>query len=255
MRTFIHCYIAVSADLERWLIEKVGVRRERIRQIYNGVDRTKFSPDNVKASALLPPHWQGVDGMLVVGTVGRLTPVKNQQVLLQAAVRLRDLHPDLFRRLRVVIVGDGPLRSELTDLVAKLRLESVVWLAGDRDDVPELLATMDIFALPSLAEGVSNTVLEAMAFGLPAVVTAVGGNLELVEEGFNGSLVPVGDSQALAQALLFLLEHPAERQRQGANARQRVAKRFDWEQTVNAYMDAYDEVLQSRASKQTESLE
>jgi sugar transferase (PEP-CTERM/EpsH1 system associated) len=244
MRIFIHRYIAVSKDLEYWLTTTVGVRSEKVQQIYNGVDHERFFPDTVKPLALLPAHWQGVDDMLVIGTVGRLTPVKDQRILLQAAAVVRDLHADLYQRLRVVIVGDGPVRKELTDLAGELDVEAITWLAGDRDDVPVLLAALDVFVLPSLAEGISNTVLEAMAAGLPVIATAVGGNLELVEEDFNGSLVPVGDPLALARSLVTLLENEAERVRQGANARQRVCQRFDWKRTVNAYLGVYDELLQ-----------
>jgi glycosyltransferase involved in cell wall biosynthesis len=193
--------------------------------------------------------------MLVIGTVGRLTPVKGQRALLQAVAIVRNLRPDLYRRLRVLIVGDGPLRRELADLVAQLELAASTWLPGDRNDVPVLLQAMDVFVLPSLAEGISNTVLEAMATGLPVVATAVGGNLELVEEGFNGSLVPVGDPPALAQALIPLLEVASERARLGANARRRVGQRFDWKRTVSSYLGVYDGLLQLPAGERIESNE
>jgi glycosyltransferase involved in cell wall biosynthesis len=169
--------------------------------------------------------------------------VKDQQILLQAAANIRAKHPGLRDKLRLVIVGDGPLRSELEQLIQRLDLEDTVWLAGDRKDVPELLQMMDVFALPSLGEGISNTVLEAMASSLPVVATAVGGNMELVKEGFNGGLVPVGDCQALANAILSLLQNESERIRQGKNARQRVSQQFDWNRTVNAYLGVYDELL------------
>jgi sugar transferase (PEP-CTERM/EpsH1 system associated) len=254
MRSFVHRYIAVSKDLEHWLTESVGVRPERLRQIYNGVDHDRFSPETVKPLALMPAHWLGVDDMLVIGTVGRLTPVKDQKTLLRAVAGLRESHPGLYQRLRVLMVGDGPLKGELAESLAQLELEPITWLPGDREDVPELLALMDVFVLPSLAEGVSNTVLEAMASGLPVVATAIGGNLELVEDGFNGRLVPVGDSLALGQALVPLLENEGERARQGANARQRVCQRFDWERTVDAYVSVYDELLQLPTGKQIESV-
>jgi glycosyltransferase involved in cell wall biosynthesis len=106
---------------------------------------------------------------------------------------------------------------------------------------------MDVFVLPSLGEGISNTVLEAMASARPVVATAVGGNVELVEEGFSGSLVPVGDVQALSDALVALLEDDGERVRQGDNARQRVCRDFDWDNTVAAYLGVYDELLARRA--------
>ncbi|HEY6131846.1 MAG TPA: TIGR03088 family PEP-CTERM/XrtA system glycosyltransferase [Halioglobus sp.] len=243
MRLFVHRYIAVSRDLERWLTAIVGVRADRVRQIYNGVDFSRFTPINVKPLALLPARWRELDGILVAGTVGRLTPVKDQQLLLRAVARLREDHPEAGRRLRLLIVGDGPLYAELAQLVEQLALEDAVWLAGDRHDVPDLLRVMDLFLLPSLGEGISNTVLEAMASGLPIVATAVGGNFELIEEGFNGSLVPVGDCQALSNAMAFLLENDEERVRQGANARQRVCQQFNWGRTVNAYLGVYDELL------------
>jgi sugar transferase (PEP-CTERM/EpsH1 system associated) len=244
MRLFVHSYIAVSRDLEHWLIDRVGVRQERVRQIYNGVDSECFSPQTVKPLALLPVQWQGVDDRLIVGTVGRLTPVKDQRFLLQAVAHMRDCSPELSRRLRVIIVGDGPLREELESLAGELDLGAVTWFTGDRDDVAALLNTLDVFVLPSMAEGISNTLLEAMACGLPVVVTAVGGNLELVEEGFNGSLVPVGEPRAMARALARLLGNDTERARLGDNARQRACQSFDWNNTVADYLDVYDELLQ-----------
>ena len=243
MRLFIHRYIAVSKDLELWLASMVGVRRDRLYQIYNGVDHTGFSPAIVKPVAILPSSWQGDDSLLCVGTVGRLTPVKNQQLLLRAVASLRETSPELFERIRIVLVGDGSLQLSLRELAGELGLEEAVWFAGDRSDVPELLAVMDVFVLPSLAEGISNTVLEAMATGLPVIATDVGGNRELVQDGLNGRLVPVGDSEALATALLGLLEDEQERKRQGANALRKVRDRFDWNNTVISYLAVYDELL------------
>lgn len=253
MRLFIHRYIAVSQDLETWLVDTVGVPRQNVRQIYNGVDHERFSPDSVRSLALLPASWQTLDGMLVVGTVGRLTPVKDQQTLLRAVAELRITRPDLCECLRVMIVGGGPLQQPLADLIDELELGEFTWLTGDRDDVPALLSVMDVFVLPSLAEGISNTVLEAMASGLPVVATAVGGNLELVEQGYNGSLVPVGSAQALAAALIELLDNTAQRVSQGANARARVSQRFDWERTVAGYLHVYDELLRLSTDKTIES--
>ncbi len=247
MRFFIHRYIAVSKDLESWLIAMVRVRANKITQIYNGVDHTRFAPETVKPLALLPAQWQQHDGILVAGTVGRLTPVKDQQLLLRAVARLRESDPGLAGRLRLLIVGDGPLYPLLTQLIAELGLQDIVWLTGDRQDVPSLLQVMDIFVLPSLGEGVSNTVLEAMASGLPVIATAVGGNVELVEDGCNGSLIPTGDSLALANALMTLLQDDEERIRRGNNARQRVCQRFDWDKTVAAYLHVYDELLNRSA--------
>jgi sugar transferase (PEP-CTERM/EpsH1 system associated) len=243
MRLFVDRYIAVSLDLQSWLVSMVGVKKNKVRQIYNGVDHHRFAPQSVKPLALLPAQWQQLDGILVVGTVGRLTPVKDQQLLLKALAHLRESDPGLIDRVRLLIVGDGPLFAQLTQLIEQLALQDFVWMPGDSKDVPALLQAMDVFVLPSLGEGISNTVLEAMASGLPTIATAVGGNVELVEQGFNGSLVPAGDCLVLASALAALLHNDGERNRQGANARQRVCERFDWDRTVDSYLHVYDELL------------
>ncbi len=243
MRLFIHRYITVSKDLERWLVETVGARPQCVTQVYNGVDHARFAPANVKPLALLPPPWQGQDAIVVIGTVGRLTPVKDQQLLLEALALLRQRHPEPGARARLVIVGDGPLRQALADRVDELGLAGAVWLPGDREDVPELLRAMDIFVLPSLGEGISNTVLEAMASGLPVLATAVGGNVELVTPGDNGDLFPVDDAGALVRALLPLLEDSGLRGRQGESARRGVVQRHDWDNTVAGYLAVYDDLL------------
>lgn len=243
MRALIHRYITVSQDLERWMIETVGARPDRVIQIYNGVDTGRFSPVTVKPVALLPAQWTQQNAMLVIGTVGRLTPVKDQQRLLQAVSILRSEHPALGERIRLLIVGDGPLRQSLEGQVAELGLDDCAWLAGDRDDVADLLQVMDVFVLPSLAEGISNTVLEAMASGLPVIATRTGGNVELVEPEFNGALVPVGDAQALADTLQAMLSDPGLLKTLGNNARERIAQRFDWDRTVNEYLSVYDNLL------------
>ena len=252
MRLFVDRYIAVSRDLENWLISTVGVDSQNVRQIYNGVDHRQFVPQSVKPSALLPQQWRHHDGIVVVGTVGRLTPVKDQQLLLHAVAKLRSDQPGLADRLRLLVVGDGPLYPTLSRMVEELSLQDVAWLAGDRKDVASLLQVMDIFVLPSLGEGISNTVLEAMSSGLPVIATAVGGNVELVEEGFNGRLIPSGDCQALADAMACLITDSEERARQGANARLRVCQRFDWSRTVNDYLSVYDELLGRSAGKPVE---
>lgn len=253
MRPLIANYIAVSADLADWLVARVRVPVERVTQIYNGVDHERFAVGTVKPLALLPQHWQCPNDMLVVGTVGRLTPVKDQQLLLRAIAALRQEAPELAARVRVIVVGDGPLRGALQQLLEELALEDVVWLTGDRNDVPELLHLMDVFVLPSLGEGISNTVLEAMASGLPVVATAVGGNLELVQEGETGALFPVGDVTALRQALTELLLDTEERERRAHCAQAFVAEKFDWNNTVQAYLGVYDRLLGLPSGAATEA--
>ncbi len=247
MRLLIHSYIAVSRDLQQWLISSVGVDERRVTQIYNGVDHQRFHPGTVKPLAILPQRWLEHSDIVIAGTVGRLTPVKDQQTLLRAVAALREQDITLGKRLRLILVGDGPLREELVALAETLGLGDVVWFAGDRSDVPELLQAMDVFVLPSLGEGISNTVLEAMACGLPVIATAVGGNLELVRDGDNGALVPVGDPDALAARLGELLNDEARRARAANNALQFVQDHFHWENTVRKYQYVYDNLLDRSA--------
>jgi sugar transferase (PEP-CTERM/EpsH1 system associated) len=242
LRPFIHRYIAVSRDLEAWLRDAVGIAAEKVRQIYNGVDREKFQPREGRRPGLLPDGFLPDDG-LVIGSVGRLVEVKDQRTLVQAFAGLVDDDPALRARLRLLIVGDGPLRGALEAQAESLGIAGLVWLPGDRDDVAALLREMDIFVLPSLAEGISNTVLEAMACGLPVVATRTGGNPELVEDGVNGRLFPVGDAHTLAARLGGLVADPAARGAMGTQSRARVDAQFNWSRAVDEYLSVYDSLL------------
>ena len=153
------------------------------------------------------------------------------------------VRPALRASLRCIVVGEGPERARLERAIADAGLEEAVWLTGDRADIPALLGAMQLFALPSLGEGISNTVLEAMAAGLPVLATAVGGNPELVHDGVNGALVPVGDSAALAAAIEALADDPARCRSLGEAGRSAARERFDWSRTVAAYLGLYDEIL------------
>jgi sugar transferase (PEP-CTERM/EpsH1 system associated) len=239
---FLHRFITVSADLRDWLVNDVGIAAKQVIQIYNGVDQQAFKPCEAGRPELAPVGFGGSDQRLI-GTVGRLAEVKDQATLLKATRLLLEQRPTLRTRVRVVIVGDGPLRAALQRQVEESGLADVVWLTGDRDDVPALLQMMDVFVLPSLAEGISNTVLEAMASGLPIVATDTGGNPELVEPAVNGYLFPVGDAQALAAMLGKLIDDDALVRAMGAAARTRVEQRFDWQRTVEQYLGVYDEAL------------
>jgi len=238
-RRVVQRYIAVSKDLERWLIDTVGVPATRVRQIYNGVDQQRFRPREGDRRALTPPGFLPADAV-VVGTVGRLAEVKNQLSLLRAIYQVLQTQPQLAARLRLIVVGDGPMAGQVAQSVKDLGLERLAWLPGDRHDIPQLLQCMDVFALPSLGEGISNTVLEAMASGLPVIATRVGGNPELVEDGWNGRLVPVADDEALARAIVDVALDAEQRIAMGDRALERVRASFDWKRTVGEYLDVYD---------------
>lgn len=248
LRPFIHRFIAVSQDLATWLVNVVGIPVDEVTQIYNGVDQLRFSP---KSATILPadcPRGFVDEGSVVVGTVGRLAAVKDQQLLIRALAHIFDQTPQRHEQLRCIIVGDGPERDALVDCIRKLGMEKYVWLAGDREDIPELLACMDVFVLPSLAEGISNTILEAMASGLPVIATAVGGNPELVLDDVTGILVPPGDVLELARTVNLLVDSPERRISMGEKALERIEFDFRWERTVSDYLSVYDEILRRPVS-------
>jgi sugar transferase (PEP-CTERM/EpsH1 system associated) len=235
-------YITVSQDLQRYLERRVGVDGGRISQIYNGVDMARFAPPGAgqaRDRAALPPGFSAED-TVVIGTVGRAQPVKDQATLLRAFARLRETQPALWPRLRLAIVGGGPLEQSLRDLAAGLGVQDQVWLAGARDDVPALLASFDVFVLPSLSEGISNTILEAMACALPVLATAVGGNLELVRDGVCGRFFQPGDADGLAGLLAAYGGDAELRSAHGAAARKRAVEEFSMTAMVNNYMAVYD---------------
>jgi len=175
--------VTVSDDLKAWLEETVKLPGAKLLVIPNGVDTERFSPARrLEGRQAL----QVSDETTVVGTVGRLNGIKDYPTLLTAFA-------DVARRaehVRLVFVGDGPQRAALEAAAAALGMKERVSFLGERTDVPALIAGLDVFVLPSIAEGMSNTLLEAMAAGRPVVATSVGGNPELVEDGVTGTLVP-----------------------------------------------------------------
>ncbi len=239
---FIHRYIAVSEDLRGWLVDYIGISERRVRRIYNGVDQEKFTPRAGVRPALGPPGFLP-DGGLLLGTVGRLAEVKDQHSLLSALHLLVSDQPALRDSLRLALIGDGPLSAGLRRAAEELGIADLVWMPGDREDIPELLQMLDVFVLPSLAEGISNTVLEAMASGLPVIATRTGGNPELIDDGDNGRLVPVSDPRALADAIAGMIAKPETIREMGARGREKVQQRFNWTRTVDDYLTVYDEVL------------
>jgi glycosyltransferase involved in cell wall biosynthesis len=183
-----------------------------------------------------------VDG-IVLGTVGRLAEVKDQSSLLDALKILLLEDPGLRKRVRLVLVGDGPLFADLRRKAEELGVADLVWMPGDRENVPELLRMMDIFLLPSLAEGISNTVLEAMASRLPVIATRTGGTPELIGDGENGLLVPVGDAKAFARSIVRICVDPAMGKAMGMRGYEKVKMQFNWTRTVEEYFSVYDDVL------------
>lgn len=239
---FVRRFVTVSEDLRRWLVSAVHIRETQVTRIWNGVDVEKFRPAVAGEVNPLPPHMLG-PGTVVIGSVTRFAAIKDPMNLVEAFVRLRAA-PDVdASSLRLLMVGDGPIRERALARLEQAGAATAAWLPGSRDDIPGLLRRMDVFALGSLREGVSNTVLEAMASGLPVVATATGGNAELVVEGETGALVPPGDPAALADAIAAYLRDSVRRARHGARARERAVSQFSIATMLQNYRELYDRAL------------
>lgn len=244
---FVHRYVTVSRELEQYLVRRAGIRQERIQQICNGVDTERFRPAASGREAVEGwPHF-GPD-VFIVGTVGRMQTVKNQTLLAQAFVRACRSGSVAGARLRLVLVGDGPQRALCRAIVDDAGLGERAWMPGERGDVPQLMRALDAYVLPSLAEGISNTILEAMASGLPVIATDVGGSGELVQEGRTGLLVPTQDIEALAQSLLKLAADPQAAAALGRAGRAEVERRFSLDSMVGSYARLYDQGTNPKVS-------
>lgn len=252
IRPCVQRYTAVSVDLARWLVERIGIKPERVTQIYNGVDAEKFG-NRQSLRAPIGPAGFSDSSCFLIGTVGRMEPVKDQLTLVRAFLLLLEQNPAWRERLRLVMVGDGPLRCVALKIVREARAERLVWLPGERSDVPQIMKGLDLFVLPSLREGVSNTILEAMASGLPVVATDVGGNPELVEKGKTGTLVPHSDPASMAAAIASYIADTKKALAHGAAGRERVELKFTMKAMVARYTAVYDSLLACNSHRETDS--
>ena len=240
-RPFVSYYLALSRDLAQYLTGIIRVPKHKVLQVYNGVDSVRFHPGQANQPLVAcpfsrPAHW-------LLGTVGRMQAVKDQPTLARAFIRALQIEPLLKQSLRLVMIGDGPLRAECQQLLASANVAELAWLPGERSDIPELMRGLDCFALPSLAEGISNTILEAMASGLPVIATDVGGNADLVTIDGTGTIVPAADPEAMAQEIVRLATQPNLAKNMGIAGRSKIEQKFSMEAMVAAYQGAYDKLL------------
>ncbi len=256
LRRLVHAQVALSTPTFEFLRERVGVPADRLFSICNGVDTEHFRPREPvhepqrDFATLGAPAWQ--PDSVVVGYVGRMADVKNPLLLLRAfemlAARLRAADPQLASRLKLAMIGHGPLADALREHLRHAPVRDAVWMAGDRQDIPALMRSFDLYALPSIAEGINNTLLEAMASGLPSIATRVGGNAELIVDGACGTLVESGDADGFAAAMAAYVADPALRARHGAEARRRAVGRFGLDTMVDAYEHLYTTLLLRRGA-------
>lgn len=241
---FVGHFTTVSKDLEGWLTEIVGAAPDKVTQIYNGVDSERFRPRT--ARTLLGPAGFMNDDSVVIGSVGRMAAVKDYPNLVRAFLMLLERQPECRSRVRLLIAGDGESRATCLEMLRAANAESLAWLPGERNDIAELMRVMDVFVLPSLGEGISNTILEAMSTGLPVVATRVGGNLELIDDCGTGKLVPPADPTGLAASLYHYCNDAEMRIRHGSAARRRIEAGFSMDSMAKAYMNVYDGLLRKQ---------
>jgi glycosyltransferase involved in cell wall biosynthesis len=232
--------IAVSEDIFAQ-VRRMGVRADRCSLIHNAIDSDTFRPRQAKHDAkerlMLPSD------RLVVGAVGRLSAEKGFDILIRAADRLLDEGVPL----QLLIVGEGPARTELERQISKCRHSEQIRLLGHCRDVMTIYEAMDAFVLSSLREGLPNALLEAMAMQTPVVATRIAGVPRVIADGESGLLVPPGNEQTLVDAMRRLLTDERLRERMGAAGRKRMVEQFSFRRRMDNIRAIYDEVLDGSA--------
>lgn len=235
-------FVAVSENIQVWLTTTLGIDEKKVTLIPNGVDLGKFS--GVYRDSAQRATYGFTDDDFVIGSVGRLDPVKDHESLLRG---FADLSAE-FPNIKLLLVGQGPCYERLAHLGRVLGISDRLHLLGERDDIPELLECMDVFVLSSLSEGMSNTILEAMAVGVPVIATRAGGNVFLVQDGENGFLVSKQDPQGLREAIRRYLKDPSIARQHGAAGRRRVEREWSLTKMVEAYDRVYTTLAGDRGS-------
>lgn len=234
--------IAISDAVQVHLEEDLKVAEGRIELIYNGVDTDRFScgysPDEIAEIK----KRLGLNAGPVIGTIGRLSSVKGQKYLLKAMKDILSVRRDV----QAVIVGDGEEKESLKKLADSLGIGGAVHFLRSDIDTRKFLCVMDIFIFPSVKEGLGLALLEAMASSRACVASRIGGIENVVRDGFNGILVPVGDSHAIAEAALFLLDNENLRKSMGGLARDLVRERFSLDSMADRVIGLYQEILADR---------
>ena len=211
--------MSVSHQLKEMWAARTGFAASRIQVIHNGVDTSRFRPRAAAREAMRREFSLG-ENEVCIGVIGRLEPVKDYATLLRAAATLK-IRPEW----KLLVVGLGQMEAALKKFAAENpNLHDRVRFLGERTEIPDILNALDIYVLPSLSEGISNSLLEAMATGLPVVVSDTGGNPEVVAAGQSGMLFKVGHHEELASHLTRLIEEPEERARFGRQARERIER-------------------------------
>ncbi len=233
---FTDAVICDSQNVADFMIYRQKIASRRIQVILNGIDLQIFR-ESIKHAEITSEL--GLNGKFVMGNVARLVPVKDHETLINAFEQVRKEIPHAV----LLLVGDGLLRADLERIIANKGLADCVLITGFKKDVSNYLSVMDVFALPSLSEGLSLSLLEAMAAGKPVVATAVGGNTEIVVEGKTGFLVPPKNPHELANAILRIAKNPERGIMMGREGYKRVCEIFNIDKMAQEYIKIYERVI------------
>ena len=230
--------IVVVADNLRTEMVQAGFSKQQVMTVLNGVNSNKEIKNRQKRS-----QWGLKEGHFVVGIVARLAPIKNHQLLFQAFALLANKYPDV----RLVIVGDGPENESLQQLSVSLVLADKIVFCGEQQQAQSFYPLFDVFVLPSLSEGISMTLLEAMAAQIPVVASAVGGNCEIISDSESGLLFPSGDVGALYERLKQLYVSQELRQKLSMNGLIRIKETFDVQCMIQNYLKIYEDMTRGKS--------
>lgn len=242
LKRFVHRFVALSTEAEQYLLEKIAVDASRLQRICNGVDLSRFEGEK-------PPVESSNETNFVYGTVGRMAVVKNQPLLLEAFIQLLQRFPAQAPQLRLLLVGDGVLKSEMEQRALEAGVASQVEFTGNSEQVPLMLKRMDVFVLPSIAEGISNSILEAMASGLPVIASRVGGNPELLLPAHQQThLFTSQNVDQLTDCLAYYLLHPEKYAADSLEVKKHCQNNFSLATMVGHYHRLYQSVRKKGTS-------
>ena len=246
---FVDGFIVVSDALEKMMIEKQRIESQRVVKIYNGIEIDEYRMDYDKEAIHVKSSLREEMGLKkdipIIGVIGRLVWQKGFEYFIEAIPGLLKK----FKDARFLIVGEGKLEEELKLKSKRLGLEDKLIFTGFRSDIKEVLASIDVFVMPSLLEGLPMTLLEAMAMGTPIVATDIDGITEVLDNGKTGLLVPPKDTKALTDAITYLLVHSDKAYQIGLTARKVVEERFRVDVMVQKVEEVYEELLRQNCDQ------
>ena len=235
------CCIANSKAGGKLLIDRNEISKPKLKIISNGYDVNDYIVSQEIRQNFLDTYKLD-ENTTVIGIVGRIDENKNQAILIRAVEIIKRKH----KKIKVLIVGDGPLRIKLEKLTDKLNLNKLIEFTGYRTDINNILSILDILVLCSNYEGLPNVICEAMASGKPVIATKVGGVAEVVVNNETGILIPPSDPNALANALDYLLSHKDEALKMGKNGIHRIVSEFSVNKMVNETQEIYESILNKK---------